>query len=123
MTNEEMQHIMEFMIQRQETFAGNLDRLEANQERLQANQERLQTSQEKLQAGQEYLLESQAQLVASQGQLQAQVEGLTMIVREIGAAQLRTEEAVRQTQSDLSHLSKMVTLLVERNGGGDTQQQ
>ncbi len=94
MTNEEMQHIIEFMIQRQETFAGNLDRLEANQARLQINQERLQT----------------------------QVQGLATIVGEIGAAQLRTEEAVRQTQSDLSHLSKIVTLLVERNGGSDKQQ-
>jgi hypothetical protein len=93
MTNEEMQNIIEFMIQRQEVFSANLERLEAYQERLQANQERTQ----------------------------AQLDGLATIVEAIGEAQLRTEEAVRQTQNDLSHLSKIVTGVVElvtkdRNG-------
>jgi hypothetical protein len=88
MTNEEMQHIIEFMIQRQEAFAASLERVEANHERL-----------------------------------QTQVQGLAMIVGQIGEAQLRTEEAVRQTQNDLSHLSKIVTGLVERNGQSDERKQ
>jgi hypothetical protein len=70
-----------------------MDRLEARQERLHASQERTQ----------------------------AQVDGLALIVGQIGAAQLRTEEAMRQTQSDLAHLSKIVSALVERNGGSNTQ--
>jgi hypothetical protein len=74
------------MIQRQEVFSANLERLEANQART-----------------------------------QAQVDGLATIVEAIGEAQLRTEEAMRQTQSDLSHLSRIVTGIVElvtkdRNG-------
>lgn len=102
MTNEEMQQIIEFMIQRQETFASNMDRLEANQERMQAGQERMQASQEQMQAHLETL--------------QIQVSGLATIIGEIGAAQIRT-------QNDLSQLSKIVTLLVERNGGDGKQQQ
>ncbi len=64
MTNEEMQNIIEFMIQRQEVFSTNLERLEANQERLQATQERTQV----------------------------QVDGLAKIVGQIGEAQLRTQD-------------------------------
>jgi hypothetical protein len=90
MTNEEMQHIIEFMIQRQEVFSANLERLEAYQERLQVNHERLQANQERT---------------------QAQLDGLATIVGHIAAAQM-------QTQNDLSLLSKIVTGLIERNGQG-----
>jgi chromosome segregation ATPase len=93
MTNEEMQNIIEFMIQRQEVFSANLDKLSANLGRLEANQEQLQASQERT---------------------QAQLDGLATIVGRIG-------EAVEQTQGDLSLLSRIVTALVERNGGGQTQ--
>lgn|GEM_PF-4129617 len=82
MTNDEMRNIMEVMLQRQETFAADMEQLKARQEQLQAHQERTQ----------------------------AQVDGLAAIVGQIG-------EAMRQTQTDLSHLSKIVTALVERNGG------
>jgi hypothetical protein len=63
MTNEEMQNIIEFMIQRQEVFSANLERLEANQERLQASQERTQ----------------------------AQIAGLATIVGQIAEAQMQTQ--------------------------------
>ena len=126
MTNEEMQHIIEFMIRRQEVFSTNMERLEANYERLQANQERLQANQEalqgnqeRLQAGQEMLLESQAQLVASQGQMQVEIRGLAAIVGRIGEAQIKT-------QNDVSNLAKIVDGLVqlvvkERNGDEQAQ--
>jgi hypothetical protein len=63
MTNEEMQNIIAFMIQRQEIFSANLERLEANQEWLQASQERTQ----------------------------AQIESLATIVGQIGEAQMQTQ--------------------------------
>ena len=82
MTNEEMQNIIEFMIQRQEIFDANLGRLAANQE-----------------------------------QLQVQVQGLATIVGQLAQAQT-------QTQNDLSHLTKIVTGLVElvtKDRKGDDQ--
>ncbi len=80
MTNEEIQKILEFMMQRQEIFAENLQKLEENH-----------------------------------GKLQEEVRGLAGIVRQLGEAQI-------QTQNDMSHLTKIVSGLVEivtrdRNGG------
>ena len=88
MTNEEMQKVLEFMMQRQEVFAEHLERLEENQEKLQEEVRGLTT----------------------------EVRGLAGVVRQLGEAQI-------QTQNDLSHLTKIVTGLVEivtqdRNGGG-----
>ena len=87
MTNEEIQKVLEFMMQRQEVFAEHLERLEDNQEKLQEEVRGLAT----------------------------EVRGLASVVRQLGEAQI-------QTQNDLSHLTKIVTGLVEivtrdRNGG------
>ena len=90
MTNEEIQKVLEFMMQRQEVFAEHLERLEENQEKLQEEVRGLTT----------------------------EVRGLAGVVRQLGEAQI-------QTQNDLSHLTKIVTGLVEivtrdRNGGSRT---
>jgi DNA anti-recombination protein RmuC len=86
-TNEEMQKVLGFMMQRQEVFAEHLERLEANQEKLQEEVRGLTT----------------------------EVRGLAGVIRELGEAQI-------QTQNDLSHLTKIVSGLVgivtrDRNGG------
>jgi archaellum component FlaC len=94
MTNEEMQRVLEFMMQRQEVFAEHLERLEDNQEKLQ---------------------EEVRGLTTEVRGLTTEVRGLAGVVRQLGEAQI-------QTQNDLSHLTKIVTGLVElvtqdRNGG------
>ena len=86
MTNEEIQKVLEFMMQRQEVFAEHLERLEENQAKLQEEVRGLTT----------------------------EVRGLAGVVRQLGEAQI-------QTQSDMSHLTKIVSGLVEivtreRNG-------
>ena len=87
MTNEEMQKVLEFMMQRQEVFGEHLERLEENQEKLQ----------EEVRG------------------FTIEVRGLAGVVRQLGEAQI-------QTQNDMSHLTKIVTGLVEivardHNGG------
>ena len=64
---------------------------------------------------QEVFTEHLQRLEENQEKLQAEVRGLAGIVRQLGEAQI-------QTQNDLSHLTKIVTGLVEivtrdRNGG------
>ena len=89
MTNEEMQKILEFVMQRQEVFAENLGRLEENQEKLQEEVRGLTT----------------------------EVRGLAGVVRQLGEAQI-------QTQNDMSHLTKIVSGLVEivtRDRNGDSR--
>jgi len=78
MTNEEIQKVLEFMMQRQEVFAEHLERLEENQAKLQEEVRGLTT----------------------------EVRGLAGVVRQLGEAQI-------QTQSDMSHLTKIVSGLVE----------
>ncbi|HYY43136.1 MAG TPA: hypothetical protein VE775_10420, partial [Pyrinomonadaceae bacterium] len=90
MTNDEMQNIIDFMIQRQEIFSANMERLEANQERLGVNLERVQVNQERT---------------------QAQVDGLATAVGHVIEVQARV-------QDDISHLVKIVTTLVERERNG-----
>lgn len=95
MTNEEMQKILEYMMQRQEVFTEHLERLEVNQEKLQ---------------------EEVRGLATEVRGLTTEVRGLAGVVRQLGEAQI-------QTQNDMSHLTKIVTGLVEivtrdRNGDG-----
>lgn len=93
MTNEEMQNIIEFMIQRQEVLTENQEKLQAQ---MQLSEERSQRTDEQIQ------------------RTQSQLEGLTMIVAEIGNAQLRT-------QKEISNLAKIVDGLVHavyQNGRG-----
>ena len=70
MTNEEMQRIMEFMIERQEAF-------DARQERLQASHEKFDERQAKFE-------ERQEQFELNQTLLQTEVRGLAKIVGQIG---------------------------------------
>jgi predicted nuclease with TOPRIM domain len=89
MTNEEMQKILEYMMQRQEVVTEHLERLEVNQEKLQEEVRGLTT----------------------------EVRGLAGVVRQLGEAQI-------QTQNDMSHLTKIVTGLVEivtRDRNGDAR--
>jgi predicted nuclease with TOPRIM domain len=81
MTNEEIQKVLEFMMQRQEVFVDHLERLEGNQEKLQEEVRGLTT----------------------------EVRGLAGVVRQLGEAQI-------QTQNDMSHLTKIVTGIVEWRG-------
>ena len=94
MTNEEIRKVLEFMMQRQEVFAEHLERLEENQAKLQ---------------------EEVRGLTTEVRGLTTEVRGLAGVVRQLGEAQI-------QTQSDMSHLTKIVSGLVEivtreRNGG------
>jgi uncharacterized protein (UPF0335 family) len=84
MTNEELQKVLEFMMQRQEVFAEHLERLEENQEKLQE--------------------EVRGFTIEVRG-LAGEVRGLAGVVRQLGEAQI-------QTQNDMSHLTKIVTGLV-----------
>ncbi|HZH92085.1 MAG TPA: hypothetical protein VEX70_15880 [Pyrinomonadaceae bacterium] len=81
MTNEEIQRVLEFMMQRQEVFVGHLERLEENQEKLQEEVRGLTT----------------------------EVRGPAGLVGQLGEAQI-------QTQNDMSHLTKIVTGIVEWRG-------
>lgn len=101
MTNEEIQRVLEFMMQRQEVFAEHLERLEENQEKLQEEVRGLTT-------------EVRGLTTEVRG-LTTEIRGLAGVVRQLGEAQI-------QTQNDLSHLTKIVTGLVEivtrdRNSG------
>ncbi len=116
MTNEEMQRIMEFMIERQEAF-------DARQERLQASHEKFDERQAKFDEGQARFEKRQEQLELNHALLQTEVRGLAKIVGQIGEGMLELQEAQRRTHDDILNLSKIVDGLVEivikeRNGNG-----
>ncbi|HEX8129826.1 MAG TPA: hypothetical protein VF527_12050 [Pyrinomonadaceae bacterium] len=88
MTNEEIQKVLEFMMQRQEVFGEHLERLEENQEKLQEEVRSLTT----------------------------EVRGLAGVVRQLGEAQIQTQSDMSHLTKIVTGHVEIVTR--DRNGGG-----
>ncbi len=113
MDNEEIQRVMNFIIERQEAFADNMEAARADTQQLKQTVTQLSET-----VGQ--LSETVGQLSETVGQLSQTVSHLSNIVGEVVDAQHGFLQSQERMQNDISNMLKITTGLFEivvKNGG------